>query len=52
VGLVVGIAMVKSGLTIPQALGMTLLVFAGSPAGVAADRGRCADLGDFRHRWW
>ncbi len=29
-GLVVGIAMVKSGLTIPQALGMTLVVFAGS----------------------
>jgi len=29
-GLVVGIAMVKTGLTIPQALGMTLLVFAGS----------------------
>jgi predicted branched-subunit amino acid permease len=29
-GLVVGIAMVKAGLTIPQALGMTLLVFAGS----------------------
>jgi predicted branched-subunit amino acid permease len=29
-GLVVGIAMVKSGLTIPQALGMTLMVFAGS----------------------
>ncbi len=29
-GLVVGIAMVKSGLTVPQALGMTLLVFAGS----------------------
>jgi predicted branched-subunit amino acid permease len=29
-GLVVGIAMVKAGLSIPQALGMTLLVFAGS----------------------
>lgn len=29
-GLVVGVAMVKSGLTISQALGMTLLVFAGS----------------------
>jgi predicted branched-subunit amino acid permease len=29
-GIVVGIAMVKSGLTIPQALGMTLMVFAGS----------------------
>ncbi|MES2128454.1 MAG: AzlC family ABC transporter permease [Pseudomonadota bacterium] len=29
-GLVVGVAMIKSGLTIPQALGMTLLVFAGS----------------------
>lgn len=29
-GLVVGIAMVKSGLTLPQALGMSLLVFAGS----------------------
>ncbi len=29
-GLVVGVAMVKAGLTIPQALGMTLLVFAGS----------------------
>ncbi|MFS2135395.1 AzlC family ABC transporter permease [Duganella sp. Dugasp56] len=29
-GLVVGIAMVKSGLTVPQALGMTMLVFAGS----------------------
>jgi predicted branched-subunit amino acid permease len=29
-GLVVGIAMVKSGLSVPQALGMTLLVFAGS----------------------
>ena len=29
-GLVVGIAMVKSGLTVAQALGMTLLVFAGS----------------------
>ncbi|WP_348696190.1 AzlC family ABC transporter permease [Duganella fentianensis] len=29
-GLVVGIAMVKSGLTVVQALGMTLLVFAGS----------------------
>jgi predicted branched-subunit amino acid permease len=29
-GLVVGIAMVKSGLTIAQALGMTLVVFAGS----------------------
>jgi len=29
-GMVVGIAMVKSGLTVPQALGMTLLVFAGS----------------------
>ena len=29
-GVVVGIAMVKTGLTVPQALGMTLLVFAGS----------------------
>ncbi|MFP5391641.1 MAG: AzlC family ABC transporter permease [Gammaproteobacteria bacterium] len=29
-GLVVGIAMVKSGLTVPQALGMTLLVFSGT----------------------
>jgi len=29
-GLVVGIAMVKVGLSVPQALGMTLLVFAGS----------------------
>lgn len=29
-GLVVGIAMVKSGLTVPQALGMTLIVFGGS----------------------
>jgi predicted branched-subunit amino acid permease len=29
-GLVVGVAMVKSGLTVPQALGMTLLAFAGS----------------------
>lgn len=29
-GLVVGIAMVKTGLTVPQALAMTLLVFAGS----------------------
>ena len=29
-GLVVGIAMIKSGLTIWQALGMTLIVFAGS----------------------
>lgn len=29
-GFVVGIAMVKSGLTVPQALTMTLLVFAGS----------------------
>lgn len=29
-GLVVGIAMVKSGLTVPQSLGMTLIVFAGS----------------------
>lgn len=29
-GLVVGVAMVKSGLTVIQALGMTLLVFAGS----------------------
>jgi predicted branched-subunit amino acid permease len=29
-GLVVGIAMVKTGLSVPQALGMTLLVFAGS----------------------
>jgi hypothetical protein len=28
--LVVGIAMIKSGLTLPQALGMTLVVFAGS----------------------
>ncbi|MDL2355733.1 MAG: AzlC family ABC transporter permease [Pseudomonadota bacterium] len=29
-GLVVGIAMVKAGLTVPQSIGMTLLVFAGS----------------------
>lgn len=29
-GMVVGIAMVKAGLSVPQALGMTLLVFAGS----------------------
>lgn len=29
-GLVVGIAMVKTGLTVPQALAMTLVVFAGS----------------------
>jgi predicted branched-subunit amino acid permease len=29
-GMVVGVAMIKTGLTIPQALGMTLLVFAGS----------------------
>ena len=29
-GLVVGIAMVKTGLTVPQSLAMTLLVFAGS----------------------
>jgi predicted branched-subunit amino acid permease len=29
-GLVVGVAMVKSGLTVPQSVGMTLLVFAGS----------------------
>jgi predicted branched-subunit amino acid permease len=29
-GLVVGVAMIKSGLSLPQALGMTLLVFAGS----------------------
>lgn len=29
-GLVVGVTMVKSGLSVPQALGMTLLVFAGS----------------------
>src|SRR5476651_2121303 len=29
-GLVVGVAMVKTGLTVPQALGMTMLVFAGS----------------------
>ncbi|WP_426189594.1 AzlC family ABC transporter permease [Massilia sp. DWR3-1-1] len=29
-GMVVGVAMVKVGLTVPQALGMTLLVFAGS----------------------
>lgn len=29
-GLVVGIAMVKAGLSVPQCLGMTLLVFAGS----------------------
>jgi predicted branched-subunit amino acid permease len=29
-GLVVGVAMVKSGLTVAQALGMTLIVFAGS----------------------
>jgi predicted branched-subunit amino acid permease len=29
-GMVVGVAMVKSGLTVPQAIGMTLFVFAGS----------------------
>jgi predicted branched-subunit amino acid permease len=29
-GMVVGVAMVKAGLSIPQAIGMTLLVFAGS----------------------
>jgi len=29
-GLVVGVALINSGLTLPQALGMTLLVFAGS----------------------
>lgn len=29
-GLVVGVAMIKTGLSLPQALGMTLLVFAGS----------------------
>lgn len=29
-GLVVGVAMIKAGLTLPQALGMTLIVFAGS----------------------
>ena len=29
-GLVVGVAMIKAGLTVPQAIGMTLLVFAGS----------------------
>lgn len=29
-GIVVGVAMIKCGLTVPQALGMTLLVFAGS----------------------
>jgi 4-azaleucine resistance transporter AzlC len=29
-GVVVGVAMVKSGLTVPQALGMTLFVYAGS----------------------
>lgn len=29
-GLVVGIAMVKAGLSVPQSIGMTLLVFAGS----------------------
>ncbi|BBB68123.1 membrane protein [Undibacterium sp. YM2] len=29
-GMVVGVAMIKAGLTLPQALGMTLLVFAGS----------------------
>lgn len=29
-GLVVGVAMIKAGLTVPQALGMTLIVFAGS----------------------
>ncbi|MCG2586433.1 AzlC family ABC transporter permease [Massilia sp. TS11] len=29
-GLVVGVAMIKSGLSVPQALGMTLLTFAGS----------------------
>ncbi len=29
-GIVVGIAMIKAGLSVPQALGMTLIVFAGS----------------------
>ena len=29
-GLVVGVAMIKAGMSLPQALGMTLLVFAGS----------------------
>jgi predicted branched-subunit amino acid permease len=29
-GLVVGVAMIKAGLSLPQALGMTLIVFAGS----------------------
>jgi predicted branched-subunit amino acid permease len=29
-GMVVGVAMIKAGLSLPQALGMTLLVFAGS----------------------
>lgn len=29
-GLVVGVAMIKTGLSVPQALGMTLIVFAGS----------------------
>jgi predicted branched-subunit amino acid permease len=29
-GMVVGVAMVKTGLTVPQAIGMTLLVYAGS----------------------
>lgn len=29
-GLVVGVAMIKTGLSLPQALGMTLIVFAGS----------------------
>lgn len=29
-GLVVGVAMIKAGMTLPQALGMTLFVFAGS----------------------
>lgn len=29
-GLVVGVAMIKAGLSVPQALGMTLIVFAGS----------------------
>lgn len=29
-GLVVGVAMIKAGLTVPQAMGMTLIVFAGS----------------------
>ncbi len=40
-------AMVKSGLTVPQALGMTLLVFAGSAqlASLAADRGAGARSG-------